>query len=399
MKKLILLLSLLLMNVCIAQPPENLFNNSVGVNNNKPSSQEENEEENELDGYLLDSSRKEAFKENKIRVRSDKKISKSINGSTSPSIQTSQSIQSSQIIEGEFRKSKMQLDSRMVKPESQKRMESELDKLAEENKASFEYHLYNYTLGNYDIKLEESLNQAEQIKPNDQRLIVQKVANECVQGDTLSTKLYLQKLINTNALETETLDYAEDVLISSRGNDILITHGTNDTYGVLYHQLHTPKYSSDDVLVISLDFLRSPYYRKLLSGKGLELPTSSTINTDYFKEFCTLNSDKKIAVSLTLPIDYLRRIASFATPYGLVLVTGNQKALCLSDLETLWNEQLNKRNLTSHSSFLSKNYARNYKPSQQLLERFYEQQKTSPYISSPKKLKPHKSKAVTSGKN
>ena len=395
MKKLILLLSLLLMNVCIAQPPENLFNNSVGVNNNNPSSQEENEQ----NGYLLDSSRKEALKDNKIRVRSDNKRYKSINGSTSSSIQTSQSIQSSQIIEGEFRKSKMQLDSRMVKPETQKRMESELDKLAEENNASFEYHLYNYTLGNYDIKREESLNQAEQIKPNDQRLIVQKVANECVQGDTLSTELYLQKLIKTNALETETLDYAEDVLISSRGNDILITHGTNDTYGVLYHQLHTPKYSSDDVLVVSLDFLRSPYYRKLLSGKGLELPTSSAINTDYFKEFCMLNSDKKIAISLTLPIDYLRRIASFATPYGLVLVTGNQKALCLSDLETLWNDQLNKRNLTSHSSSLSKNYARNYKPSQQLLERFYEQQKASPYISSPKKLKPHKSKAVTSGKN
>ena len=109
MKKLILLLSLLLMNVCIAQPPENLFNNSVGVNNNKPSSQEENEEENELDGYLLDSSRKEAFKENEIRVRSDNKRYKSINGSTPSSIQTSQSIQSSQIIQGEFRKSKMQL--------------------------------------------------------------------------------------------------------------------------------------------------------------------------------------------------------------------------------------------------------------------------------------------------
>ena len=287
----------------------------------------------------------------------------------------------------------------MVKPESQKRMESELDKLAEENKASFEYHLYNYTLGNYDVKREESLDAAEQMKPNDQRVMVQKVANECVQGDTLSTKLYLQKLKKTNALETETLDYAEDVLMSSKGNDILITHGTNDTYGVLYHQLHTPKYSSDDVLIVSLDFLRSPYYRELLSGKGLELPSSSIINTDYFKEFCSLNSDKKIAISLTLPIEYLRRIASYATPYGLVLITGNQKALCLKDLEVLWNEQLNKKNLNVHKSILSKNYARNYAPSQKLLKRFQEQQKSTPYISSPKKLKPHKSKAVTSGKN
>ena len=110
-------------------------------------------------------------------------------------------------------------------------------------------------------------------------------------------------------------------------------------------------------------------------------------------------ADKKIAVSLTLPIDYLRRIAPFSTPYGLVLITGNQKALCLTDLEKLWNNQLNKRNLTVHKSKLAQNYARNYKPSKVLLERFHEQQNSSPYISAPNKLKPHKIKEGVSDKH
>ena len=166
--------------------------------------------------------------------------------------------------------------------------------------------------------------------------------------------------------------------------------------------------------IVSLQQLIDGYYSKPLQeivggdeewhtkeqGEFFTLDGSENLgNTDYFKEFCALNSDKKIAVSLTLPIDYLRRIAPFSTPYGLVLITGNQKALCLTDLEKLWNNQLNKRNLTVHKSKLAQNYARNYKPSKVLLERFHEQQNSYPYISAPNKLKPHKIKEGVSDKH
>jgi hypothetical protein len=109
-----------------------------------------------------------------------------------------------------------------------------------------------------------------------------------------------------------------------------------------------------------------------------------------------LNSEKKIAISLTLPIDYLKRISSYAVPYGLVLITGAQKELCLSDLEKLWSSQLNKRNLTVHKSAQAKNYARNYVPAQKLLERYEAQKRATPYIAVPNKLKPHKNKKVIS---
>lgn len=388
MKTLSVIASLLFINICSAQPPENQYLNNSVINNSviTPVQNEEQELEEQIIQVKDNSNKSERKKLETGKYKSAKGYS-------------SQSIQSSRIIENEYRKSKTQVSSRMTKPESQELMERELDKLAGDSEASFEYHLYNYTLGNYDLKREKSLNQAEGLKPNDQRVLVQKVANECVKGDTISTKFYLQKLMGTKSLVMETLDYAEDVLISSKGNDILITHGTNDTYGILYHQVNSPEYGSHEILVVSLDFLRSPYYRELLYKKGIKVPSSKAINTDYFKEFCALNSDKKIAVSLTLPIDYLRRIAPFSTPYGLVLITGNQKALCLTDLEKLWNNQLNKRNLTVHKSKLAQNYARNYKPSKVLIERFHEQQKSSPYLSSPKKLKPHKIKEGVSDKH
>ena len=307
----------------------------------------------------------------------------------------SQSIQSSQLFDMEYKQSRRQSNSRMISPQSQKRMEVALEKIEEDEAASFEYNLYNYMLGNYNSANEMFLNQAEAMRPDDQRVVLQRIANECVKGDTVSTKKYLNKLKSNQTLDIETLDYAEDVLASSRGNDILVTHGVKDSYGVLYHQLNGSAYGQKPLLV-SLDLLRSSEYRDLLQQKGVLFPSSNQIDTDYFKKFCALNSEKKIAISLTLPIDYLKRISSYAVPYGLVLITGAQKDLCLSDLEKLWVSKLNKRNLTVHKSKQAKNYARNYLPAQKLLERYEAQKRATPYIAVPNKIKPQKNKKVIS---
>ena len=308
---------------------------------------------------------------------------------------TSKTIQSSQLFDMEYKQSRRQTNSRMISPQSQKRMEIALEKIEEDEAASFEYNLYNYMLGNYNPANEIYLNQAEAISPNDPRVVLQKTANECVKGDTASIKQYLNKLKSNQTLDVETLDYAADVLASSKGNDILVTHGIKDSYGVLYHQLNGSASQRKPILV-SLDLMRSSDYREMLGQKGVLFPSSSQIDTDYFRNFCTLNSEKKIAISLTLPIDYLKRISSYAVPYGLVLITGAQKELCLSDLEKLWSSQLNKRNLTVHKSAQAKNYARNYVPAQKLLERYEAQKRATPYMAVPNKLKPHKNKKVIS---
>lgn len=311
---------------------------------------------------------------------------------------TSQSIQSSQFIDMEYKQSRRQTNSRMISSQSQKRMEVELEKIEKDEAASFEYNLYNYMLGNYNTAHEMYLNQAEAMRPDDQRVVLQKMANECVKGDTVSIKKYLNKLKINQTLDIETLDYAQDILVSSKGNDILVTHGVKDSYGVLYHQLNGSD-SGQKPLLVSLDLLRSSEYRDVLEQRGVLFPSSSQIDTDYFKNFCALNSEKKIAVSLTLPIDYLRRISSYAVPYGLVLITGAQKELCLSDLEKLWSSKLNKRNLTVHKSEQAKNYARNYMPAKRLLESYEIQKRSTPYISAPNKLKSHKNKKVISGQH
>ena len=310
----------------------------------------------------------------------------------------SQSIQSSQIIEQEYEQSRMQSNTRMISLESQKKMESELDKIEKDENASFEYNLYRYTLTNYDVSKESYINEAERLRPNDSRVVLQKTANECVKGDSSSMRLYLEKLTKNKTLDQETLDYTEDVVLSSTGNDLLITHGTKDTYGVIHYQLNHPN-SAASLIVVSLELMRSNDYRELLRTKGVLFPNSNKINTAYFKSFCALNAQKKIAVSLTLPVDYLKSISSHSVPFGLVLITGNQKDLCLSDLERLWNSKLNKRNLTLHKSQQAKNYAKNYRPTEELLRRFEAQKLSSPYMNPSKDFKTKSSKIKTPRKN
>jgi len=389
MKILLSVIVALLSSTILAQIPENINENNSLINSSNTLNEVEVKKNESLDSA-------QQFK-TKNMVPPSITNRKGEMGDVMPkqSGYRSKSIQSAQLIDMEYKQSRRQSNSRMISPQSQKRMEFALEKIEEDEAAVFEYNLYNYMLGNYNPDKEIYLNKAEAIRPNDQRVVLQKTANQCVKGDTVSAMQYLNKLKSNQTLDVETLDYTEDILASSKGNDILVTHGIKDSYGVLYHQLNGSS-SGQKPLLVSLDLLRSSEYRDMLRQKGVLFPSSNQIDTDYFKNFCALNSEKKIAISLTLPIDYLKRISSYAVPYGLVLITGAQKELCLSDLEKLWTSELNKRNLTVHKSAQAKNYARNYAPSQKLLDRYEAQKHGAPYISAPNKLKPHKNKKVIS---
>ena len=99
-------------------------------------------------------------------------------------------------------------------------MESELDKIEKDENASFEYNLYRYTLTNYDVSKESYINEAERLRPNDSRVVLQKTANECVKGDSSSMRLYLEKLTKNKTLDQETLDYTEDVVLMIYSEDV-----------------------------------------------------------------------------------------------------------------------------------------------------------------------------------
>ena len=382
--KLILVFSVYLLSLsCFGQPPENT-NSVVPLNN--AIEEESNKSENVLDSVTIDLKDIE-IKRDKV---SSKKISKNKSGaySSKSQIQT----QSVSTLKKEKTRSKYQSNSRTPTPQSQQIMNEEVEKLRLIDDQSFDYNLYNYVSGNYDVSREKSLDLAEDLDSENRELLIQIAANSMVKGDSSEAKVYLKKLINNGTLSRETIAYTEDVLKSSVGNDILLTHGTKDSYGAVYNQFVNEK-MYNEICIVSMDFMKSDTYQSLLKKKGIKIPKKETIDVGFFKDFCSLNSNKSISISMTFPSDYLKPIAGQLIPYGLVLRTGKQKPLCATDLDKLWNKELNKKNLKVYSSVESRNYAKNYAPTILILQDFHESKKKNQYMKAGQEKKTQKKKA------
>tara|TARA_Y100001978_G_C23683111_1_gene430228 strand:+ start:237 stop:1364 length:1128 start_codon:yes stop_codon:yes gene_type:complete len=341
--------------------------------------------------------------ENKKTEESDQKFLKSKKDLSAPvrsprqtnskykNTYSSQYSQSKQALETETKRVKYQTNSRSPSIQSQQRMDHELELLKELDDQSFDYHLYRYLSGNYDVSKQNSLYKAIEIDSSNTSVQQLLVANSVVKGDYNEAKKYLIKLAKSGSLSQETIAYTEDVLKSSAENEILLTHGTNDSFGCFYNQ-YVVYNQFNSTLVISLDLLKSQSYRELLLKKGINLPDLETVDVQYFKEFCDLNASKGISISMTFPIDYLRPISKQLIPFGLVFRTGKQVPLCASDLEKLWNNSFNKKNLNHFHSKESRNYSKNYLPTQTILKSYHKANKGRMYMNSIKGQKVTKQK-------
>jgi hypothetical protein len=121
-----------------------------------------------------------------------------------------------------------------------------------------------------------------------------------------------------------------------------------------------------EIKLISLDLLQSETYRNGLAQAGYILPSETVINTDYLSSFCSLNNDKKLALSMTIPKDYLLPIQSFLFPVGLVFEYRKEYSISEPSLvarnEQLWNTSLEKQNVYQYKSMESNNLSSNYLP-------------------------------------
>ena len=316
--------------------------------------------------------------ERKEKYTSDKKVkSTSSVGKVQPSSVDQKVSNQKMLISKEFTKTKIQSTTQKTQrtptPEMQQALDEKVDDLNEIAPNSFEYHLFNYSSGNYDVSREESLNIVYNQQPGNIEVLKLISANAIVKGDTLNAKKYLNQLEFKNAIQQETVDYTADVLKSTEGNSALITHGFNDSYGAYQNQFN--KNQQADIDVISLDFMQSQSYRDVLITKGYDVPVQKEVNVSYLKSFCELNADKNIAISMTLPKEYLVPLQSKLYTCGLIFEYRESLNVPGSAiLEDLWYNQLNKKVLNVHQTSLSNAYAGNYLPMLLYLKSHYEQQ-------------------------
>lgn len=349
MKYYLLFFSSLLCLLLQGQPP--VQNNSLNIQFNTNQIQEEKNSTIVLDSMVYE---KEELEEKSVKSKTNLERENT----------ESSSFSKKQVVSKSFTQLKKSASSqpeyRTIETAIQKELDKKVIELQADSAAKFEYNLFYYMAGNYDVERAPFLQKAAELSPYNSDVLIQSMANAIILGDTIEAKKYLIKLKTEEQISEEGLSYASDVLLSSADCNMLITYGFLDTYCVLYEQIVNK--NSNQIPVISLDFLQSQYYRSALTKLGYSIPEQKVVNVAFLESFCALNLDKNLALSLTIPSPYFVPLQSNLVPFGLIF-----EVQLLSDLpsiqkqEDLWRA-MNKKNIIKFKSPLSNNLSSNYLP-------------------------------------
>ena len=256
-------------------------------------------------------------------------------------------------------------------PAEQSEMDAKVKQLELISPNSWEYHLAYFAAGNYNLDRSQALEKAYQMNPENLEVQKQYVSLKYMEGDTLSAQNMLSTMSLNELISLEVERYTSDVLTSCSMNSTLITHGFEDTYGTLFNQFSHQQRM--DVNVVSLDFLQSPQYRITLEEKGYFLPKTTKIDVGYLSQFCYLNADKELFLSVTIPRTYFEPISKKLFPVGVTFQYANAPAEDLPDRqENMWFYQLNKFGLAEGED--RSKFALNYIPLLLYLEQKYIQE-------------------------
>jgi hypothetical protein len=362
MKYYLLFFSFLICLLVQAQPPAQ--NNSLNFQFNSNQVLEEKNSTMVLDSMVY---QKEALEEKSVKSKTSLERERSESASFSKKQVVSKSF-------AQLKKSaSSQPQSRSIESSMQEALDQKVMELQADSTAEFEYNLFYYMAGNYDVERAPFLQKAAELSPNNTDVLIQSMANSIIIGDTTDAKKYLMKLKAEEQISEEGLSYAADVLLSSADYNTLITYGFLDTYCVLYEQIVNK--NSNQIPVISLDFLQSQHYRTALTKLGYAIPEQREVNVAFLESFCAANQDKNLALSLTIPSPYFVPLQSNLVPFGLIFEVQSSKDLpslkTLQTQEDLWRT-MNKKNITKFKSPLSNNLSSNYLPMLFYLESEYD---------------------------
>lgn len=255
--------------------------------------------------------------------------------------------------------------------EQQVQMDAAVNYFEETAPASFEYNYFKYTAGNYDVKLFDNLQLAEESRPNNADVHVQMAGYYMIKNESDSALVYMDKLIESERLADNVVQYAGDVLRSVPEDGILITHGFDDSYGAYYAQ--RKNLIRTDVTLMSLDFMQSEFYRESLKDEGYKFPESDIIDVAYLNKFCELNADKKLSISLTTPKEYCKPISGKLFVVGLVFEYHTDKYDNFYKNDYLWSEEFTKSVILNPVDEKGKQLSANYLPMLLHLRKVYDQ--------------------------
>jgi len=266
--------------------------------------------------------------------------------------------------------SDMQRSSRSPSLQQQIQMDQAVDYFQVNAPGSFESHYFKYVAGNYNTELIADLKAAEKIRPENSDVHVQLAGYYMIEEEVDSALIYAEKLRESDRLADNVIAYSEDILRSVPESGTLITHGFDDGYGSYYAQNSNEIRS--DVTLVSLDFLQSETYRENLKEKGFELPDMETVDVNYLAEFCVLNVDKNLSISMTTPKEYFQAIQDKLYVVGLVFEYHPESFNNFSRNDYLWNNSMEKEVITHPVDEKGRQLSANYLPMLLHLRKVYQ---------------------------
>lgn len=264
-----------------------------------------------------------------------------------------------------------QRTSRSPSMQQQVQMDKVVDYYEVNAPSSFEANYFKYAAGNYNVDLYPNLKAAERFRPENADVHVQMAGYFMIEDDVDSALIYVEKLRESDRLTENVVDYSSDILRSVPEDGALITHGFDDGYGSFYAQ-NSASRIRPDVTLISLDFLQSDAYKKELKTKGFELPKSEVVDVDYLAEFCALNVDKNLSISLTTPKEYFQAIQDKLYVVGLVFEYHPESFDNFTRNDYLWNNSMEKGVITNPIDEKGKQLSANYLPMLLHLRKVYQ---------------------------
>lgn len=224
--------------------------------------------------------------------------------------------------------------------EEQTELNTYVAKAKELDENSFEYHLMLYVNGNYNTDLKESLFKAYSLNSADKIVIREMLAFYIITANTSKQNEFLSKV--SKQYSDSEIKYYTDALDESAG--VILTSGQEDFFGFLSAQLISGIGSSKQIFC--LDLMKNDSYRQLVSNNcGINDMTFLGNEKNYLKVLLSTSS-KKIAVSMTVPQEYLSNISSGVYITGLNYRYGNFDQTSL--LKIFW-EKIKTKDLTTIS--------------------------------------------------
>ncbi len=242
---------------------------------------------------------------------------------------------------------------------------------AEKQYNSFEYNLATFMKSNYNIANKNFLDEAKRIQPKNKLMLLQSVGLYFILNNDKIVYQDLIELNKQNQWNSDDYDYARDVLESVSENGVIITHGINDSYPMLYVQNIENK--RKDVTVIPLHLLQSLEFRTTLIKKGFTLTSEKSvlINPDFIQKFCKENESKKIQLALTFPTNYFTNMSEALFPIGLTYQYSTNSLQNGNLNDKLWSNNLDKSAITKAKGVTGKELSANYIPMLYNLYQYY----------------------------